>query len=491
MALPVFDISVQGLTFEDLLDDFRELSKKFIPDWDFTNPNDPVVYMTELYLNGLDRESFFANLLAQEFALDTALDRRSIYSHAKRLGYVPATRQPAQVEVTLEVVPSPILRTIVAYTARVGTAAAGDEESVPFENREDIIIPVDATSVVASFSHGQTSADSFTSTGRPYQKFGLTRIPVLLEEAIPESISVEVDGNPWTRIDGFGDAGPTDEVYVLDLDFDGAGFILFGDSARGEIPPVGGAISVVYRVGGGTIGNVAQDSISTLLSTPSYVTGVSNLNAATGGTEEESPEHIKIYAPIAIREGGQLNTLDSIAEYLESLVPIARAKTFLFATEVRAVALVEPGFVLDDVRTSIENDVLERLVMGFQFILVPPTFKEVDVNVRVFAQRGSDRQLVFDQTAEAIATWLDPLATDDDGNFINSFGEALLISDLGFLLKTIPRVFDFEIFDPIENVLLDDNQLSTPNHVDTTLNIEVILEGDVGFTNARLLGRRV
>lgn len=494
MATPVFDIDVQGLTFDDLLDDARELAKKLLPDWDYTNPNDPVVYLMELYLSSLDRESFFANLLAQEFALDTAMDRRSIYSHAKRLGYIPKTRQPALVEVTISVVSSPIVRTIDPYEMRIGTAAAGAEDSVPFENIAQITIPAMATSVSAvQFAHGESVVDAFVSSGKPFQKFALTRRPIMLEEQIPESFILTVDAIPWTRVEGFGDAGPTDEVFVLDLDFDGTGFVIFGDGNRGKLPPNGGAISIFYRVGGGTVGNVAQDTIDVLLDAPSYVQGVSNPNPATGGREEESPDHIKIYAPIAIREGGQLNTLDAVRAYLESLTSIARAKPFLQpGQKIQCYVLMEQGFTLTpSFSESVENDVLERLVMGFTIELLPPKFKETDVTVVAYAVRGSDRQEVENAVNDAIDDWLDPLAVDADGNFLNDFGEDVRISDLGLLLKEIPQVFDYIIIAPEENISLDADQLPTPVHTDTVRSVEVVLEGDVGFTTSRMSSRNL
>jgi len=492
MALPVFDIQVQGLTFDDLLDDARELAKKLIPDWDYTNPNDPVVYLMELYLASVDRESFFANLLAQEFALDTALDRRSIYSHAKRLGYVPKTRQPALVEVTISVVSSLIVRTIEPYQMRVGTAAGGAEDSVPFENTQQITIPAGATNVInIQFAHGESVNESFVSSGKPFQKIPLSRRPILMEEQIPESFTLTVDGNPWTRVDGFGDAAPTDEVFVLDLDFDGTGFLLFGDGARGAIPINGGAINVFYRIGGGLIGNVAQDTIDVLLDAPTYVQGVANPNPATGGREEEAPDHIKIYAPIEIREGGQLNTLDAVRAYLESLISIARAKPFLQpGQKIQCYVLMESGFSLTPAfAESIENDILERLVMGFTIELLPPKFKETDVQVRVFAVRGSDRQAVTNAVNDVIDEWLDPLATDADGNYINEFGDSVLISDLGLLLKEIPEVYDYEIFLPEENVTLDADQLPTKEHTETIRVVEVVIEGEVGYTASRMTGR--
>lgn len=52
------------------------------------------------------------------------------------------------------------------------------------------------------------------------------------------------------------DAGPDDNVYVLDPE---TGVVTFGDRVNGRKPPVGGGdISVSYRYGDGSSGNIAK-----------------------------------------------------------------------------------------------------------------------------------------------------------------------------------------------------------------------------------------
>ena len=148
---------------------------------------------------------------------------------------------------------------------------------------------------------------------------------------------------------------------------------------------------------------------------------------------------------------------------------------------VRGLVLTTPGFDLNVIRTSLEDEILEKLVMGFGIRLIGPKFKETDVFVRAFAVRGADRQKVTNDVNAAIDTWLDPLATDADGNFINEFGQALLISDLGLLLKAVVDLFDYEIVTPEANVEIADDEVPTPTHLQTVRTVEVSIEGEVGF----------
>ena len=60
-----------------------------------------------------------------------------------------------------------------------------------------------------------------------------------------------VDGTHWRRLDTFAEAGPDDEVYMVDPK---AGTIVFGDGVHGRVPGEGSSIElgVRYRTGGGS-----------------------------------------------------------------------------------------------------------------------------------------------------------------------------------------------------------------------------------------------
>jgi hypothetical protein len=59
----------------------------------------------------------------------------------------------------------------------------------------------------------------------------------------------------WTRVVSFRNAGPNDAVYLLDPK---DGTIRFGDGAQGRRPQVGATISVTYRDGAGSTGNISK-----------------------------------------------------------------------------------------------------------------------------------------------------------------------------------------------------------------------------------------
>jgi hypothetical protein len=78
--------------------------------------------------------------------------------------------------------------------------------------------------------------------------------------------------------------------------------IRFGDDVFGEIPETGSVFRVTYRVGGGSAGNVAADSITTIgPGAGSLVLRVTNPFAAAGGMDAEPAEQVRSLAPQAFR----------------------------------------------------------------------------------------------------------------------------------------------------------------------------------------------
>ena len=70
-------------------------------------------------------------------------------------------------------------------------------------------------------------------------------------------LRLEIDKELWEQVQTLDDAGPDDKVYMVSFESDGTTRVAFGDGQRGRRLPSGGpTITVSYRVGSGTSGNV-------------------------------------------------------------------------------------------------------------------------------------------------------------------------------------------------------------------------------------------
>lgn len=120
-----------------------------------------------------------------------------------------------------------------------------------------------------------------------------------LLDAEPFESAFTLDPIRYSRIARIADASGSQEH--LDYDSDEGDTIRFGDGIFGEIPDPETIFQVTYRVGGGSIGNVAADAITYVDLTATAITAVTNPFPAIGGADPEPTERVRRLAPQAFR----------------------------------------------------------------------------------------------------------------------------------------------------------------------------------------------
>ena len=117
------------------------------------------------------------------------------------------------------------------------------------------------------------------------------------------TLTIEVEGTPgfWQEQASLLDSQPDDQVFRVEIDDQGDATVVFGDNTFGLRPDEAANVSATYRVGGGTIGNVAADTL--LLARPrlsqslDWFLAVTNPLPATGGRNLESRDHARRFGP--------------------------------------------------------------------------------------------------------------------------------------------------------------------------------------------------
>jgi hypothetical protein len=117
------------------------------------------------------------------------------------------------------------------------------------------------------------------------------------------TLSLRVEGfpEPWTEQLSLLDSRPDDQVYRLEIDDQGDATVVFGDDVFGLRPEETTKVLATYRVGGGTIGNVAAETLieprPRTAENISWLIAVTNPLPATGGRDLESRDHARRIAP--------------------------------------------------------------------------------------------------------------------------------------------------------------------------------------------------
>lgn len=181
-----------------------------------------------------------------------------------------------------------------------------------------------------------------------------------------------------------------------DYDGDAGSTINFGDGVFG-VPPVPGSLfSVVYRVGGGQVGNVPAGAISRVVSSGNgpRVLSCTNPFAATHGADEETNAQIASRAPqqFAARPLRVVTPADYVAA-VQSLPFVQQAGTtfrwtgsWLTAfTWANAMGSEEPSL---DQLSQITELLDQRRLAGYESYVLPPQYVSIDLTLTVCAEPG-------------------------------------------------------------------------------------------------------
>ena len=109
---------------------------------------------------------------------------------------------------------------------------------------------------------------------------------------------------PWQPQQDLLGSFAEDNHYVVEIDNRGRAHLRFSDGELGRAPVVGEQFSATYRVGNGTSGNVGAEAISHIV-LKNNLSGITlrprNPMAAISGTEPETMDQVRLFAPYAFR----------------------------------------------------------------------------------------------------------------------------------------------------------------------------------------------
>lgn len=275
-----------------------------IPGWTgYTDPSDFGLALIEALSYAADGLHYYLDRIANEAYISSAVRPESVREAARIMGYRPSRASSAQVMLRFF---NTTNNNITVYPGtRCQTAVVNDVTSSPiyFETTnptEGTVVgaqdyaDIPATEGVTYKGDDGTGEILGVSNGYGWMSFTLPRAPVLhgyVQVFITYSDNWTVE---WTQVEDIRAARANDNVFQVEQ-FPGQPVrIKFGNGNSGAVPPVGSIIKVVYRVGGGLVGNVDADTITVISDDVSLIgLTVTNDEPAYGGAEEESLASIR------------------------------------------------------------------------------------------------------------------------------------------------------------------------------------------------------
>ena len=223
---------------------------------------------------------------------------------------------------------------------------------------------------------------------------------------------------PWQQMDTLLNSGPNDTVFRLEINDDGDATVVFGDGIFGARPDEAATVIATYRVGGGSIGNVAADTLTRAITSEPWLDAVTNPLPATGGRDLETAQHAKLTGPASAHSPLMLVTSQDYQDAAQGFVqanqqPIHRANaTFGWTGSwLSATLALDPAggtSLTADLTEAIGSYIDERRLAGYDVAIVPAVYVPLDVSLSFCTARGFSPSDVAAGLMQALSNGLLP-----------------------------------------------------------------------------------
>lgn len=261
--------------------------------------------------------------------------------------------------------------------------------------------------------------------------------------------------------------------------------VLFGDGIAGVSPSVGDAYTILYRIGGGSRGNIKRESLNVPITvkkngTTTYEGVLENTSQATGGSNAETVEHAKKYAPLTFRRQDRLVTIDDFNVF---------ANTFItnYGSTGKATAATRRAYGSANI---IDIFVLEK-ASDLQLRKATPTFKKQLLDAISVKKMLTDEVVIVDgliRTMDLVITihierkyqGIEDLIKTKASNAVtaffnvdnNEFGKSLISSDIVNSLFDIDEIRFATVDNFPQTVKIDFHEILQLNNL--TVNCVVV-----------------
>jgi hypothetical protein len=191
----------------------------------------------------------------------------------------------------------------------------------------------------------------------------------------------------WHAVPDLLESGESDPVFVVEIEWNGAATLRFGDNVNGKTPDQGTHFIAGYRIGNGTAGNVGADSLVNLAA-DLRITSCTNPLPATGGTDPETNDQIRRRAPQAFLTQERAVTMADYEAVTETntLVDQAVASLRWTGSWYTVFIAVEPeggGNLTPTLQQTLKRNVERYRLAGQDLELDSPQYLSLQIELQV------------------------------------------------------------------------------------------------------------
>jgi hypothetical protein len=296
------EFMVANLEFDSIKSSLKTYlsSQSKFQDYDFEGSNmnvmlDVLAYNT--YYNNI-----YLNHVASEMFLDSAQIRDSVYSHAKKLNYLPTSYRSSVAFANVEINPGDNPHSINIPRLTKFTSTVGDN-TYTFSTNSAITVHSNTSyhaadvalyegEIITEYYNTNSSSNTFYIHNYDVDT---TSITVNVRTSNNDSTNSE-----WTRANSLFGVDSTSNVFFVQAGANGSYEVVFGNDTFGRKLTDGNIVEATYRVSSGPAPDGAiAFAVSGSISGYSSVT-VDTVTRAAGGQEYQALDDIKFAAPRAL-----------------------------------------------------------------------------------------------------------------------------------------------------------------------------------------------
>ena len=324
MAVNDKRLRVTELDFDNIkqnLKTFLKAQNEF-KDYDFEGSGMSILLDTLAY--NTHYLGFNANMLANEMFLDSASLRSSVVSHAKTLGYEVTSARSPYATVNVRLTTPSNNKTMSAGTAFTTNVGGTDYQFVTIAdvtgNNSGSAVQFDSVNI---YEGTYVTTKYVVDTADVDQRF-------LLRDANSDTSTLTVkvqtsssntSTTTYTKATDITQLSSSSTVYFLQETDSGLYEIYFGDGVVSKSLSDGNIVQLQY-----VITNKGETNGASTFSSPSSIDGetditITTVTNASGGSESESIQSIKLNAPLDYAAQGRCVTVDDYKTYAKKLFP--------------------------------------------------------------------------------------------------------------------------------------------------------------------------
>jgi hypothetical protein len=208
-------------------------------------------------------------------------------------------------------------------------------------------------------------------------------------------VSLNDGTEDWTPVRDLLSSDRFAPEFVVETERDGTASLRFGDDILGKNPSESTQFSVTYQIGNGAKGNIGRDALSRIVFGFSGIRRVRNPVAARGGSDPESIELARLFAPQAFRTQERAVTAADYAEITERHPEVQKAVArFRWTGSWYTVFITldrKGGRPVDQdpqFKSEIAQHIEQYRMAGYDVEIRGPVFVPLDILITVCVKAG-------------------------------------------------------------------------------------------------------